>query len=141
MIDAFERVIAETTQLRRLAWLCRWNVIGADAALASDEYRYQTEELSSALDELAAHLKGLGGILSPERLNSEGQSDTLGLHNQGSNSLFEVLASRHERMDATLQTAGDLAEAEADYGSLHLIAARQRAHRTLLWRCQRAICD
>lgn len=137
MIDAMRRMLVETLRLGSFAWLCRWNVEGAGAAVAELELRAQADELSAAGDEIAAHMRGLGAVVGTNGPHGvcEGAASLHDFWSPGS--LFEALAARHEEVRRTLRTAADIAEAEADCGSLHLIGARARAHERHLWRCRR----
>ncbi|MEM7522384.1 MAG: ferritin-like domain-containing protein [Pseudomonadota bacterium] len=137
LVDAFQRVLGDTCRLGRFASLCRWNVVGAEAAAAEREFLDQADELSAARGAIASHIRGLGSFAQPagpeaalERALDRSETSW------AVERLYGALAQGHEAVETTIRAAADIAEGVSDYGSLHLLGERARAHARHLWRCR-----
>lgn len=135
LVDAFCHVLGNTCRISRLAASFRWNASGPGAPLSEMCFREQAEELHSALDTIAIHIRMLGGaaILDYSDATVEAiPNDPSAMFSL--KTMHERLYASHTAACLSIETGIDLAEECGERASLRLLCHRLESHRHHAWR-------
>lgn len=142
LIDALCHVLGNTCRIARIAKHHQWNAAGPGAIQAEARFRDQADELLAALDQIAEHIRTIGGVAVLDYTDVKVSADPStfsGLPVMPE--LVQVLVESHHEACLTIEAAIDIAEEAADRSSIHLLTDRLGAHRRHAWRTRMMIVD
>ncbi|MEM9761678.1 MAG: ferritin-like domain-containing protein [Pseudomonadota bacterium] len=142
LADALCHVLGNTCRLARVAQCFGWNAMGRGALEAERCYLSQAEEMHTALDPIAQHIRMLGGVAVQD------YSDDLVRISMPDSKLMPgltemtiAMSGAHEEICLSISAAIDVARGLDDPSSIQLLATRCGAHKIHAWRLTQLAAD
>ncbi len=135
VVDQLNIVLANTYALYLNTQNAHWNVVGPHFHPLHQMFGEQYAELAEAIDEIAERIRALGaaapGSLSGYAALSQIEELTAA-EIKGSDAL-KALVNGHEKIDALIKNAQEVAAENGDEGTADMMIARLQAHEKTLW--------
>ncbi|MEO1315782.1 MAG: ferritin-like domain-containing protein [Pseudomonadota bacterium] len=135
-------MLGNTCRLARAAQCFGWNAMGRGALEAERCYLDQAEEMHTALDPIAQHIRMLGGVAVQDY--SEDLVRIALPYGRVMPGLIEktiAMNGAHEEICLSISAAIDVARGLDDPSSVQLLARRYSAHKTHAWRLTQLASD
>ena len=134
IVASLETLLADSYALMALTHLAHWNVEGTDFFQLHTAFQTQYEELFTAVDEIAEHIRSLdafppGGLRMLAEMTEIGQLD----RRMSGKDFVANLIEAHEILVANAKEGRRISGEAGDSESEDLFIERLRAHDKTLW--------